>query len=109
MIMMDVLQITLKHWLFLTTLTFSLGLYSFLVKQNLISILIALEIMFNAVAMNFVIFNQYIYADLVDGKIMAIFIIAITAIETVVSLAILILLFRVKQSNQIKYLLMKTR
>ena len=46
---------------------------------------------------------------IIDGKIMAIFIIAIAAIETVVGLAILILLFRVKKSNKVKYLIMKQR
>jgi len=102
-------SLTIKHWLVTTSAIFSIGLYGFLIKQSIIGILISVEIMLNAVSINFVIFNQYLYADLVDGKIMAIFIIAIAAIETVVGLAILILLFRVKKSNKVKYLIMKQR
>jgi NADH-quinone oxidoreductase subunit K len=102
-------SLTIKHWLLLTSVIFSIGLYGFLVKQNIIGILISVEIMLNIVSINFVIFNQYVYSDLVDGKIMSIFIIAIAAIETVVGLAILILLFRVKKSNKVKYLIMKQR
>jgi NADH-quinone oxidoreductase subunit K len=101
--------ISVKQWLILTSMIFSIGLYGFLIKQNIIGILISVEIMLNIVGLNFVIFNQYWYSDLVDGKIMSIFIIAIAAIETVVGLAILILLFRIKKSNKIKYLIMKQR
>jgi NADH:ubiquinone oxidoreductase subunit K len=92
-----------------TSIIFSIGLYGFLIKQNIIGVLISIEIMLNIVCLNFVIFNQYIYTDLVDGKIMSIFIIAIAAIETVVGLAILVVLFRMKKSNKIKYLIMKQR
>ena len=102
-------QLSIKHWLVISTLMFSVGLYGFLVRQNIIGILISVEIMLNVVSIDFVVFNQYLYPDLVDGKIASMFIIAIAAIETVVTLALLILLFRVKKANKVKYLTMKQR
>jgi len=102
-------SLTVEHWLILTSLIFSIGLYGFLIKTNIIGILISVEIMLSTVSLNFVVFNKYLYSDLTDGKIIAMFIIAMAAIETVVGLAILILFFRVKKSNKIKFLLMKQR
>jgi NADH-quinone oxidoreductase subunit K len=100
-------MLNIDHWLFMTSLMFSVGLYNFLTKNNIISMLISVEIMLNTISLNFVIFNQYVYTDLFDGKIIVLFITVIAAIETVVCLAILILFFRVKKSNKIKYLLTK--
>jgi len=102
-------ELTVKHWLIVTAVVFSIGLYGFLIKRNTINILISIEIMLNIVSINFVVFNQYLYTDLSDGKIISIFIVAIAAIETVVALAILILLFHIKKSNYINFLLVRQR
>jgi NADH-quinone oxidoreductase subunit K len=84
----------LKHWLLLGAVLFSIGLYGLLTRRNAIGILMAVEVMLNAAALNFVIFNHYGEPALVDGQVMAIFIIAVAAAEVVVGMAIFVALFR---------------
>jgi len=102
-------NVNIKFWLSLTSIIFSLGLYGFLTQTNAIRIFIAIEIMLNSVILNFVIFNKIAYPNLIDGQIISIFSIVIVTIETVAGIAILILLFRTKQSTEINDLLMKQR
>lgn len=97
--MMDFLQTPgLMHWLILTTALFSVGLYGVLVRRNAIAILMSVEIMLNAVALNLVIFNRFIAPTKVDGQVMTIFIIAVAAAEIVVGMAIFVSLSSKKAS-----------
>ena len=82
------------HWLFLAALLFSIGNYGLLTRRNAIGILMAVELMLNAAALNFIIFNRYVMPDKVDGELMAIFIIAVAAAEVVVGMAIFVAMFK---------------
>jgi len=82
------------HWLFLAALLFSIGIYGLLTRRNAIGILMAVELMLNAAALNFIIFNRYVMPDKVDGELMAIFIIAVAAAEVVVGMAIFVAMFK---------------
>lgn len=84
----------LLHWTVLTALLFAIGLYGLLTRRNAVGILMAVEVMLNAAALNFVVFNRYMMPDRVDGAVMAIFIIAVAAAEVVVGMAIFVNLFK---------------
>lgn len=84
---MDVrLLLTLSHALF------ALGLYGLLTRRNAIAMLLAIELLLNAAAMNFVLFGRLF--NQVDGQAFALFIIALAACEAAAGLAIVISLFR---------------
>ena len=84
----------LNHWLVLAAIFFSIGLYGLLTRRNAVGILMAVELMLNAAAMNFVAFNYFRAPNSVDGQLMALFIIAVAAAEVVVGMAIFVALFR---------------
>ncbi len=76
--------IPLNHILIFSTLLFFIGVYGFLTRRNLITILISTELMLNAVNINFVVFNRYLYPDRLEGQFFSLFIIAIAAAEAAV-------------------------
>lgn len=86
------------HWLALSTLLFSIGLYGVLTRKNAIGVLISIELMLNSTAINFVIFNRFISPATLDGALMVIFIIAVAAAEAVVAMAIFVAIFRTKKT-----------
>lgn len=77
-----------------TTLLFFIGLYGFITRKNLISMLISVELMLNATVLNFVAFNQYLHPEELQGAVFALFIIAVAAAETALAVAIVINLYR---------------
>ncbi len=89
---------TLSHWVLLSAVLFSIGLYGLLTRRNAVGILMAVELMLNAAALNFVVFNQFVRPASVDGQIMAIFVIAVAAAEVVVGMAIFVALFRTRET-----------
>jgi NADH:ubiquinone oxidoreductase subunit K len=87
-------QPTLYHYLIFSVLLFALGIYGLLTRRNLIALLMAVELILNAAALNFVAFHHYQHAGDVAGAVFPLFIIAIAAAEAAVVLAIVIVLFR---------------
>ena len=86
----------LEQWLVLSMVLFCVGLYGVLTRRNAVGIIIAVELMLNSAALNFVIFNRFCVPSSVDGHLMAIFIIATAAAEVVVAMAIFVALYRCK-------------
>ncbi len=86
--------ISIYEILTLTTLLFFIGVYGFITRKNLISILISVELIMNASVVNFVIINKYLYPDALQGVLFSIFIIAVAAAETALAIAIIISLYR---------------
>lgn len=85
---------SVTQWLILTAVLFSIGLCGLLTRRNAVGILMAVELMLNSAALNFVIFNRFCRPGTVDGQVMAIFVIAVAAAEVVVGMAIFVALFR---------------
>ncbi len=73
---------------------FALGLFGVLTRRNIIGILMSLELMFNAVIINFVAFNKFVWPGEMIGQLFSLFIIVVAAAEAVVGLAIVLLLYR---------------
>ena len=88
----------LTHWLVLTTVLFSIGLYGLMSRRNAIGVLMAVELMLNSAALNFVIFNHLLWPGGVDGLTMSLFIIAVAAAEVVVGMAIFVAIYRSRQT-----------
>ena len=88
------MSIGLEHYLILSAILFSIGLYGVLAKRNAIIILICIELMLNAVNITMVAFSRYIVPLLLTGQVFAIFIIVVAAAETAVGLAIIIAIYR---------------
>lgn len=102
-------EITLDKYLILSTLMFFIGVYGFLVRKNLITILLSIELILNSVNINFVAFNKFLYPENLQGQFFALFIIAIAATEASVAIAIFVTLYRkfgmidVENVNEMKY------
>ena len=92
------MTIGLEHYLILSTVLFAIGLYGALVKRNAIIILMSIELMLNAVNIAMVAFSRYIVPVLLTGQIFAIFIIVVAAAEATVGLAIVIGIYRNRES-----------
>lgn len=87
---------SLNDCLVLSAILFSIGAVGVFVRKNLITILLAVEIMLNAVNLSFVAFGRSLGS--VDGQIIVFFVMTVAAAEAAVGLAIVIALFRHKES-----------
>jgi NADH:ubiquinone oxidoreductase subunit K len=84
----------LQQYLVLSSVLFSIGVYGVLARRNAVMILMSVELMLNAVSINFVAFAVYTAPDLFIGIIFAIFVITIAAAEVGLALAIVLRVFR---------------
>lgn len=81
---------------------FCCGVYGFITRRNMIAILISLELMLNAVDINFVVFNRFLFPGQMEGMFFTLFAIAIAAAETALAIAIIINLFRVAKNIDVE-------
>ena len=88
------MSIGLEHYLILSAILFSIGLYGALTKRNAIVILMSIEIMLNAVNIAMVAFSRFVTPTLLTGQVFAIFILVVAAAEAAVGLAIIIAIYR---------------
>jgi NADH:ubiquinone oxidoreductase subunit K len=98
------------QWFLITgTIMFFVGIYGFLVRKNLITILMSTELILNSVNINFVAFNKILFPDHLEGMFFGIFIIAVAAAEASVAIAIIINIYRrlvnidVEKMDEMKY------
>lgn len=92
------MSVSLEHYLVLSAIIFSIGLYGALSKKNAIVILICIELMLNAVNIAMVAFSRYIVPTLLTGQVFTIFIIVVAAAEAAVALAIIITIYRHRET-----------
>jgi NADH:ubiquinone oxidoreductase subunit K len=84
-------MVTLSSYLFISFLLFAAGIAVMIARKNIIAILLGVELLMNAAALNFANHN-------LDGHIISLFIIVIAAAESAVALAIAIRFFQIKDS-----------
>ncbi len=89
-------MIPLSHYLIVSAMLFGIGSAGVFMRRNLITILLSVEIMLNAVNLTFVAFGRYL--GTVDGQIITFFVMTVAAAEAAVGLAIVISLYRHKES-----------
>ena len=95
-------EVPLIHILFVSTALFFIGMYGLFTRRNLITMLMAVELMLNSVNINFVVFNKYLYPENLEGIFFTIFIITIAAAEAAVAIAIIINLYRSHKSIDVE-------
>ncbi|MFN7989382.1 MAG: NADH-quinone oxidoreductase subunit NuoK [Thermoanaerobaculia bacterium] len=89
-------MITLAHFVGLSFVLFTIGVVGVLVRRNLLTVLMSIELMLNAVNINLVAFSRHL-GDL-TGQVFTVFVIAVAAGEAAIGLAIIISLQRLKSS-----------
>ena len=89
-------MVSLTHYLGLSFLLFTIGIVGILVRRNLLTVLMSIELILNAVNLNLVAFSRQL-GDL-NGQLFAIFVITVAAGEAAIGLAIIISLYRLKGS-----------
>ena len=96
------MDITLNHFLFVSLLLFSIGLFGLLSRKNLLIMLMSIELMLNAVNLSFVAFSQFY--SLLEGQVATFFVITIAAAEAGVGLALIVLIHRKFFRTDLKFL-----
>ena len=93
----------ITKYLLISIILFLIGILGiFLVKKNIIIILMSIELMLLAININFVIFS--VYLDDITGQIFALFILTIAAAESAIGLAILVVYYRIKGIISINFI-----
>lgn len=96
------MPVGLIHILFVSTALFFIGAYGFLTRRNMITMLMAIELILNSVNINFIAFNKYLFSHKLDGLFFTVFIIAIAAAEAAVAIAIIINIYRSNHSIDVE-------
>jgi NADH-quinone oxidoreductase subunit K len=89
---------SLDAYLILASVLFSIGMFGFLARRNAISMLMAIELMLNAVNLTIIAFGSFIPGLAVSGSVIALMVMAVAAAEATVGLAIIIAIFRNKRT-----------
>jgi len=87
------LRVGLRQCLAVSAVVFGLGVMIIVIRRNAIAVLMGIELILNSAALNFVAFSKYVGKDIVDGQVVAIFLIVIAAAEAAVALAIILNIF----------------
>lgn len=92
-------MVPLSWYMILSTVVFTIGVFGFLSRKNIIIIFMSIELMLNAVNINLISMSHYLQ-DL-RGQILAFFVIAVAAAEAAIGLAIVVALFRNKATAHV--------
>ncbi len=98
------MEISAIFYLVPAMIMFACGVYGFITRKNMIAMLISLELMLNAVDLNFVVFNCFLYPGEFEGMFFTLFAIAIAAAETALAIAIIINIYRAAKGIDVRSL-----
>ena len=85
----------------LSALLFFIGVFGFVTRRNLIAMLISVELVLNAVDINFAAINRLLYPNGMEGMFMTLFVIGVAAAESAVAIAIIINVYRHFKSDNV--------
>ena len=94
-------MLPVECYIVLSTLLFFIGVFGFVTRRNLIAMLISVELVLNAVDINFAAFNRLLFPGEFEGFFMTLFSIGISAAESAVAIAIIINVYRNFKSDQV--------
>jgi NADH-quinone oxidoreductase subunit K len=94
------MHVGLHHYLTVSILLFCLGLLGVIMRRNLLVMYMSLELMLNAANLALVSFSRY--NDKLDGQVLVFFIITVAAAEVAVGLALIVALYRKRQSAHVE-------
>ena len=89
-------MVPISYYLVLAAILFSIGVAAFLIKRNVISVFMSIELMLNAVNLTFVAFAHMWHE--IEGQIFVFFVMVVAAAEAAVGFAIIIAIFRTRQT-----------
>jgi NADH:ubiquinone oxidoreductase subunit K len=91
-------MVPLEWYLTLSAILFCLGIYGVLARRNAVAVLMGIELMMNAVIMNLVAFWRYNQPEAISGQVFAVIVFAVAAAEASVGLALIISIYRRRNS-----------
>mgnify|MGYP001401245888 FL=1 len=94
------MNIGLEHYLTVSALLFSLGLFGVIIRRNVLVMYMCLELMLNAANLAFVSMSRFI--NNLNGQVMVFFIITVAAAEVAVGLALIVALYRKRQTAHVE-------
>ncbi|MBO5466846.1 MAG: NADH-quinone oxidoreductase subunit NuoK [Prevotella sp.] len=94
-------MVPVECYFVLSALLFFIGVFGFVTRRNLIAMLISVELVLNAVDINFAAFNRLLFPGEFEGFFMTLFSIGISAAESAVAIAIIINVYRNFKSDQV--------
>jgi NADH-quinone oxidoreductase subunit K len=92
-------MVTLTHYLALSALLFGIGAVGFLIRRNALIVFMCVELMLNAAALAFVAASRY--RGLLEGQMAVFFVLTVAAAEVAVGLALMVVIFRTKQTTNV--------
>ena len=92
------MTVGLEHYLILSGILFCIGFIGVISKRNAVVILMCIEIMLNAVNIALVAFSRYIVPAALTGQVFALFVIAVAAAEAAVGIAIIITIYKNRET-----------
>ncbi|MBR5656816.1 MAG: NADH-quinone oxidoreductase subunit NuoK [Prevotella sp.] len=94
-------MIPVECYFVLSAILFFIGFYGFVTRRNLIAMLISVELVLNAVDINFAVFNRILFPGQLEGFFFTLFSIGVSAAESAVAIAIIINVYRNFKSDQV--------
>ena len=94
-------MVPVECYFVLSALLFFIGVYGFVTRRNLIAMLVSIELVLNAVDLNFAAFNRLLFPGEFEGFFMTLFSIGVSAAESAVAVAIIINVYRNFHSDQV--------
>ena len=94
-------MIPVQLFLALSAVLFFIGVFGFVTRRNLIAMLISVELVLNAVDMNFAILNRFLFPESMEGFFFTLFSIGVSAAESAVAIAIVLNVYRHFKSDQV--------
>lgn len=94
-------MVPVECYFVLSALLFFIGVFGFITRRNLIAMLVSIELVLNAVDLNFAAFNRLLFPGEFEGFFMTLFSIGISAAESAVAIAIIINVYRNFHSDQV--------
>jgi len=93
--------VTVVQFVLLAAALFSIGLYGVITRRNAVLVLASVELMLAAVNINLVAFDAYLQDQLRGGQMLALFVIALAAAEVAIGIAIVLMIYRNRQSADV--------
>ena len=93
-------MVPVECYFVLSALLFFIGVFGFVTRRNLVAMLISIELVLNAVDINFAAFNRLLWPEGMEGMFMTLFSIGVSAAESAVAIAIIINVYRNFKSDR---------
>ncbi len=94
------MNVTVSHYMAVSALLFAIGIAGVLLRRNLLVVLMSIELMLNAANLVFVTFSRMLGG--VEGQVMVLFVMAVAAAEVAVGLAIVLIVFRTRNTTNVE-------